>query len=158
MECAIPPVELGEAEDLPRTLDRGLRLGRVLDRNRLRAAVLHRLLQGRGRVDRQVLGPDTAHRSHGHGAHGAVRVVSGGARPTAMVAVLCIVGAAGCAAPAPPSRTAPPSPTLRPRASVQTSPAPIASASASPEPRDGLAAEIEVQRLDPALTHSVLEF
>lgn len=73
-----------------------------------------------------------------------------------MVAVLCIAGATGCAAPAPPSVSAPPSPTSRPTASVQASPTP--SASPSSGPRDGLAAEIEVQRLDPALTHSVLEF
>lgn len=85
--------------------------------------------------------------------------MSGAARATAIIAVLCIVGAAGCAAaPSLPSLTSRPSPTPRSLASVEASPAPSAGTSASPRAPDGLAAEIEVQRLDPNLAHSVLEF
>ena len=86
-------------------LDCRVWLARPLRRDGLLAAVLHRLVGGRGRLDRSLLGPDETHRRHDPRPHPAVRVVTRDGRMAATFVALCVMGVAGCTS-ATPSPTA----------------------------------------------------
>ena len=77
----------------------------------------------------------------------------GTGRWSAVLAAASVLGVAGCAPAIPsPSPSTPPSPT------ASASPSPTPQASPSPTSTPGLADEIEIGRLEPELTDTILEF